>query len=147
MRSYLILQEKVEQFNEDVKISALIEELSNLDHSYTGPAVNNRYSDEKAAALRRQRFDPHEMSQRGRRYEELDQLVMELLLGARKALIPRGYMTRSVVLGVDSSTQSTKVLALDLETGEAIGMGRAPHNGADIQSPEEWWRALRSTVH
>lgn len=51
-------------------------------------------------------------------------------------------MTRSVVLGVDSSTQSTKVLALDIETGEVVASGRASHSGADTQSPEEWWRAL-----
>ncbi len=51
-------------------------------------------------------------------------------------------MTHSVVLGIDSSTQSTKVLALDIQTGEVVATGRAPHSGADIQSPEEWWHAL-----
>jgi len=55
-------------------------------------------------------------------------------------------LTRSVVLGVDSSTQSTKVLALDVETGEVVAEGRAPHSGADIQAPEEWWDALRAAV-
>ncbi len=55
-------------------------------------------------------------------------------------------MTRSVVLGVDSSTQSTKVLALDIETGEVVGTGRAPHTGEDIQSPEDWWHALRQSI-
>ena len=51
-------------------------------------------------------------------------------------------MSRAVVLGVDSSTQSTKVLALDLETGELVGEGRAPHSGADTQDPNDWWAAL-----
>lgn len=51
-------------------------------------------------------------------------------------------MVRSVVLGVDSSTQSTKVLALDPESGEIVGEGRAPHSGEDVQHPEEWWTAL-----
>jgi len=55
-------------------------------------------------------------------------------------------MARSVVLGVDSSTQSTKVLALDLETGAIAGEGRAPHSGADTQDPREWWDALRQAV-
>ncbi len=55
-------------------------------------------------------------------------------------------MTRSVVLGIDSSTQSTKVLAVDVETGEVVGTGRAPHSGGDIQSPDEWWHALRLAV-
>ena len=54
---------------------------------------------------------------------------------------------RRVVLGVDSSTQSTKVIALDLETGEEVGIGRASHTGADIQDPEDWWAALRAATH
>jgi len=55
-------------------------------------------------------------------------------------------MTRSVVLGIDSSTQSTKVLALDVQTGEVVGMGRASHSGGDIQPPDEWWHALRLAI-
>lgn len=55
-------------------------------------------------------------------------------------------MARAVVLGVDSGTQSTKVLALDVETGEEIATGRAAHSGTDVQSPEEWWTALRHAV-
>src|SRR3954447_12423968 len=51
-------------------------------------------------------------------------------------------MARSVVLGVDSSTQSTKVLVLDTESGEVIAEGRAAHSGHDIQDPQEWWQAL-----
>ena len=55
-------------------------------------------------------------------------------------------MARSVVLGVDSGTQSTKAIALDPETGEIAGEGRAPHSGLDIQHPPEWWDALRIAV-
>ena len=51
-------------------------------------------------------------------------------------------MPRSVVLGADSSTQSTKVIAVDTESGEIVGEGRAPHSGLDIQHPSEWWHAL-----
>ncbi|MEU9180026.1 xylulokinase [Streptomyces sp. NPDC048550] len=51
-----------------------------------------------------------------------------------------------VVIGVDSSTQSTKALAVDLETGAVLGEGRASHAvsaGAGRESdPEQWWRAL-----
>ncbi|WP_314242073.1 xylulokinase [Streptomyces sp. DSM 40907] len=51
-----------------------------------------------------------------------------------------------VVIGVDSSTQSTKALAVDLETGAVLGEGRAAHAvsaGAGRESdPEQWWRAL-----
>lgn len=55
-------------------------------------------------------------------------------------------MTRPVVLGIDSSTQSTKVLAIDLDTGEIAAEGRAPHSGEDMQDPRDWWVALRSAV-
>lgn len=51
-------------------------------------------------------------------------------------------MSRDVVLGVDSSTQSTKVVALDVETGVILSEGRAPHTGADVQDPSDWWAAL-----
>src|ERR1700754_1186212 len=51
-----------------------------------------------------------------------------------------------VVLGVDSSTQSTKVLAVDADTGEVLARGQAPHTvsgGAGRETdPEEWWGAL-----
>jgi xylulokinase len=51
-------------------------------------------------------------------------------------------MPRSVVLGVDSSTQSTKVLAVDVGSGEVVSEGRAPHSSHDTQHPSEWWDAL-----
>lgn len=51
-------------------------------------------------------------------------------------------MRRSVVLGVDSSTQSTKIIALDLENGQVLAEARAPHSGASTQHPSEWWTAL-----
>jgi xylulokinase len=54
--------------------------------------------------------------------------------------------SQEVVLGVDSSTQSTKVVAIDLGTGSIVGEGRAPHSGADIQDPRDWWTALQRAV-
>ncbi|WP_407840791.1 xylulokinase [Streptomyces sp. DSM 116496] len=55
-----------------------------------------------------------------------------------------------VVIGVDSSTQSTKALAVDVETGAVLGEGRAEHAvtaGAGRESdPEQWWRALGEAV-
>ncbi|MEE1788679.1 xylulokinase [Streptomyces sp. SP17BM10] len=51
-----------------------------------------------------------------------------------------------VVIGVDSSTQSTKALAVDIDTGAVVGEGRAQHTvstGAGRESdPEQWWEAL-----
>lgn len=55
-------------------------------------------------------------------------------------------MSRAIVLGVDSSTQSTKVLAIEIETGQVIAEGRAPHSGADLQDPRDWWAALKTAI-
>lgn len=51
-----------------------------------------------------------------------------------------------VVLGIDSSTQSTKVVAVDLTTGQIVTEGRASHSGANTQWPEDWWIALRDAI-
>ncbi|MFI5805510.1 xylulokinase [Streptomyces sp. NPDC051561] len=56
-----------------------------------------------------------------------------------------------VVLGVDSSTQSTKVAVVDREAGRILGTGRAPHtvtgeSGARESDPERWWQALTAAV-
>ena len=51
-----------------------------------------------------------------------------------------------VVLGVDSSTQSTKVEARDVATGQVLGSGSAPHPPTtppvSEQDPASWWDAL-----
>jgi len=56
----------------------------------------------------------------------------------------------SLVLGVDSSTQSTKVEARDLETGAVIASGSAPHPAVQPpvseQPPSAWWDALVDAV-
>lgn len=57
----------------------------------------------------------------------------------------------TVVIGVDSSTQSTKAAFVDTATGRLLAVGRAPHvvtgeNGARESDPEVWWQALRDAV-
>lgn len=51
-----------------------------------------------------------------------------------------------VVLGIDSSTQSTKAVAVEIDTGRMVAQGSAPHTGADTQWPEDWWHALRQAI-
>ncbi|MBW5249399.1 xylulokinase [Streptomyces sp. P01-B04] len=56
-----------------------------------------------------------------------------------------------VVIGVDSSTQSTKAAFVDAATGRLLAVGRAPHvvtgeGGARETDPEVWWQALRDAV-
>ncbi|HEV2127325.1 MAG TPA: TIM barrel protein, partial [Thermomicrobiales bacterium] len=83
MRTYLILQEKVQRFNKDREVQALLAELSKQDKSYDGPRAGEGYSADHGAQLKEQTFDVAVLAERGRRYEELDQLVMEVLLGVR----------------------------------------------------------------
>jgi len=83
MRTYLILKDKVRQFNEDAEIQAVLSELRAVDTSYDGPPTDGPFSAENAGALKDYVFDVPAILGHSRRYEELDQLVMELLLGAR----------------------------------------------------------------
>jgi xylulokinase len=56
----------------------------------------------------------------------------------------------AVVLGVDSSTQSTKVEARALDSGALLAVGRAPHPPTSAprseQHPESWWAALVEAI-
>lgn len=53
-----------------------------------------------------------------------------------------------LVVGVDSSTQSTKVLVVDTATGEVVARGQAPHEvtAQRDSDPEQWWRALSEAL-
>jgi xylulokinase len=46
-----------------------------------------------------------------------------------------------LVAGVDCSTQATKVVVCDANTGEVLREGRAPHPDATQVDPAEWWKA------
>ncbi|MGH3925683.1 MAG: FGGY family carbohydrate kinase, partial [Pseudonocardiaceae bacterium] len=47
------------------------------------------------------------------------------------------------VAGVDSSTQSCKVVVCDADTGEVLREGRAPHPDGTEVHPRHWWSALQ----
>src|SRR5579875_3414976 len=47
-----------------------------------------------------------------------------------------------LVAGIDSSTQSTKVLLCRAEDGAVVGQATAPHPDGTEADPELWWRAL-----
>nr|MBS1901975.1 xylulose kinase [Actinomycetota bacterium] len=51
-----------------------------------------------------------------------------------------------LVLGVDSSTQSCKVVVIDTETGSVVRTGRAAHPAGTAVDPEAWWQALNSAI-
>ena len=48
----------------------------------------------------------------------------------------------TLVAGVDSSTQSCKVVIRDAETGELVRSGRATHPDGTEVDPRAWWDAL-----
>ncbi|WP_083753599.1 xylulokinase [Actinosynnema sp. ALI-1.44] len=52
----------------------------------------------------------------------------------------------ALVAGVDSSTQSTKVVVCDAETGQVVREGRAPHPDGTEVHPDEWWRAFQEAT-
>lgn len=54
--------------------------------------------------------------------------------------------TRTLVAGIDSSTQSCKVTVRDLATGEQVREGKAAHPKATIVHPDRWWDALLTAV-
>jgi xylose isomerase len=81
MRTYLILKEKAAQWNADEEIQELLAEINADDGSmdqYFG-----KYTSGKADALKGQAFDRAAISNRGLKYERLDQLTVEILLGVR----------------------------------------------------------------
>ena len=55
-------------------------------------------------------------------------------------------MTRQLVAGVDSSTQSCKVVVRDAATGELVRQGRAAHPDGTEVDPAAWWTALQKAV-
>ena len=80
MRTYLILKEKAARWNADKEIQSILEEISaGGDRT---PSVG-RYSKKGAAALLNHIFDKDAILRKRLPYERLDQLTVDLLLGAR----------------------------------------------------------------
>lgn len=52
----------------------------------------------------------------------------------------------TLVAGVDSSTQSCKVVVSDLQTGRIVRSGMAAHPDGTEVDPEAWWIAMRAAL-
>ncbi|MCK9930222.1 xylulokinase [Frankia sp. Mgl5] len=52
----------------------------------------------------------------------------------------------ALVAGIDSSTQSCKVVIRDADSGTLVRQGTAPHPPETEIDPEHWWTALRTAV-
>ena len=81
MRTYLMLKEKAAQFNADPEIQAILEEINADDPALA--ALFGKYSSEKAEGIKALDLDRKVISERGLKYERLDQLTIDLLLGMR----------------------------------------------------------------
>ncbi len=81
MRTYMILKEKAEQFNADKEVQGLLAEINSDDGSMS--QYFGKYDPKKASALKAQSFDRTVISKRGLKYERLDQLTVDILLGVR----------------------------------------------------------------
>ncbi|HVF89145.1 MAG TPA: xylose isomerase [Blastocatellia bacterium] len=80
MRTYLILKDKAARWNADPEIKALLAEIGETG---SGTQRAEGYSSEHAARLLSHSFDRAALASRGLRYERLDQLTIDILLGVR----------------------------------------------------------------
>ncbi|HUQ00392.1 MAG TPA: xylose isomerase, partial [Aeromicrobium sp.] len=80
MRTYLILKERAERWNADAEIQSLVKEAQATGAG--APAVD-KYSAANRDALLAAPLNRLEIASRGLAYEKLDQLTIEVLLGAR----------------------------------------------------------------
>lgn len=81
MRTYLILREKVKRFNEDKEIQGLLQDIHGKKLDL--PGFDFKYSEQSIKALKDMKVDRHAIASEGLKYEKLDQLTMELILGVR----------------------------------------------------------------
>jgi xylose isomerase len=81
MRTYLMLKEKAARWNVDKEIQALLAEVNADDGNMA--LFFGKYTPARAAALKLQPFDRNLIARRGLKYERLDQLTIDLLLGVR----------------------------------------------------------------
>ena len=81
MRSYLVLRERVQRFNDDSEIQTMVRNLQVSDATLA--RLTGSFSRDNAAKLKSQTFDLTAMAERRLGYQRLDQLVFELLTGAR----------------------------------------------------------------
>lgn len=81
MRTYMIMKEKAEKFNNDAEIQGLLAEVNKGDAEME--AFDGGFTPEKAEALKSFAFDRPAISARGLGYEKIDQLTNEIILGIR----------------------------------------------------------------
>lgn len=79
MRTYLILKDKAQQWNEDPAIRSILDEIEATNDTN----APGKFDAESSTALLSREFDRKEISSKGLKYERLDQLTMDILFGVR----------------------------------------------------------------
>jgi xylose isomerase len=82
MRTYNMFKDKAKRFNADPEIQALLQEINGGDQTYSG-LLSNGYSQEAVDKLKAASFDLDGLAKRGYKYEKLDQMAVEIILGVR----------------------------------------------------------------
>jgi xylose isomerase len=78
MRTYLILKDKAQRWNNNQEIQSILAEISATNE---GAQLLGKYSKDGASNLLAEKFDRQELSSKGLKYERLDQLTMDILFG------------------------------------------------------------------
>ena len=81
MRTYKILAARARSFDADVEVQQILAD-SHADPKKVAPTLSS-YSPENRAMLEGLELDPDALATAGKKYERLDQLAMEYLLGVR----------------------------------------------------------------
>ena len=147
MRTYLLLKERAAAFRADPEVQEAlaasgVAELADADArprarpTTTCSPTASAYEDFDADATRR-----HGLRLR----RACSSCALEHL--ARRPLTRRARRECvTLVAGVDSSTQSCKVVIRDAETGALVRAGRAPHPDGTEVDPAAWWDALQAAI-
>ena len=80
MRTYKILHARAKSFDQDPEVKAIVAEMRDAQ---IDPLLQGGYSKQKAQALKSLPIDAAQVAKKGLRYERLDQLLVEHLLGVR----------------------------------------------------------------
>ncbi len=82
MRTYNMFKVKARRFDSDPQVQQLLQEINGAGSEYDA-LLRSGYSKENVHKLKETQFDPDALGKRGYRYEQLDQLVVEHILGVR----------------------------------------------------------------
>jgi xylose isomerase len=77
MKTYLVFKDKAERWNNNEEIQSILKEIEATNQAFE----LGKFSAEGSADLLAKEFDRQELSAKGLKYERLDQLTMDVLLG------------------------------------------------------------------